>query len=347
MSEALSSPPLLQVDDLAVRYPVKKGLFQPRREVHAVNGISFKVQRGETLALVGESGCGKTTVGRSILRLVRPSAGSIKIEGADIASLPRRHLKPFRRRVQMVFQDSYASLNPRMTAGEIVGEPLGNFGLARGSEREKRVATLFERVGLSRDQIHRYPHEFSGGQRQRLGIARALAVEPSLIVGDEPLSALDVSVQAQIVNLLEQLQQEFGLSYLFIAHDLAVVQQISHRVAVMYLGRIVEIGETADIFQAPIHPYTRALLTAVPLPDPRKRRAIEPLPGEVPSPISPPSGCTFHPRCPLAEDRCRREIPKVQELRPGQFAACHVTASEMSGQPVRLPSNWRERLAPS
>ncbi len=328
MSEALSSPPLLQVDDLIVRYPVRKGLFKARQHVHAVNGVSFHVRRGETLALVGESGCGKTTVGRSIMRLVRPSAGSIKVEGIDIASLSRRQLKPYRRKIQMVFQDPYASLNPRMTAGDIIGEPLGNFGLARGADRENRIVTLLEKVGLSPDHRHRYPHEFSGGQRQRLGIARALAVEPSLIVGDEPLSALDVSVQAQIVNLLDHLQQEYGLSYLFIAHDLAVVQQISHRVAVMYLGRIVEIGETADIFRSPIHPYTEALLAAVPLPDPRKRRVIEPLRGEVPSPIAPPSGCAFHPRCALAEERCQREIPRIQEFRPGHFAACHVKARD-------------------
>jgi oligopeptide/dipeptide ABC transporter ATP-binding protein len=324
----MSSPPLLQVEDLIVRYPVKKGLFKPRQHVHAVNGVSFKVRRGETLALVGESGCGKTTVGRSIMRLVRPSSGSIRVEGVDIASLSRRQLKPYRRKIQMVFQDPYASLNPRMTAGQIIGEPLGNFGLARSADRESRIVTLLEKVGLSRAHLHRYPHEFSGGQRQRLGIARALAVEPSLIVGDEPLSALDVSVQAQIVNLLDHLQQEFGLSYLFIAHDLAVVQQISHRVAVMYLGRIVEIGQTTDIFRSPIHPYTQALLAAVPLPDPRKRRVIEPLRGEVPSPISPPSGCAFHPRCVLAEDRCRREIPQAQEFRPGHFAACHVMARD-------------------
>ncbi|WP_243369637.1 ABC transporter ATP-binding protein [Microvirga solisilvae] len=326
MSELSSSPPLLQVDDLIVRYPVKKGLLQPRKHVHAVNGVSFTVRRGETLALVGESGCGKTTVGRSIMRLVRPSSGAIRVDGIDVASLSRRQLKPYRRKIQMVFQDPYASLNPRMTAGEIIGEPLGNFGIAHGADRESRIMSLLERVGLGRSHFHRYPHEFSGGQRQRLGIARALAVEPSLIVGDEPLSALDVSVQAQIVNLLDHLQQEFGLSYLFIAHDLAVVQQISHRVAVMYLGRIVEIGETADIFRAPIHPYTQALLAAVPLPDPRKRRTIEPLRGEVPSPISPPSGCAFHPRCPLAEDRCRREVPRAQEFQAGHFAACHVMA---------------------
>jgi oligopeptide/dipeptide ABC transporter ATP-binding protein len=328
LSEALSSTPLLQVDDLIVRYPVSKSLFQARQHVHAVNGVSFKVRRGETLALVGESGCGKTTVGRSIMRLVRPSSGSIRVEGVDIASLSRRHLKPYRRKIQMVFQDPYASLNPRMTAGQIIGEPLGNFGIASGADRESRIATLLEKVGLSRAHLHRYPHEFSGGQRQRLGIARALAVEPSLIVGDEPLSALDVSVQAQIVNLLDHLQQEYGLSYVFIAHDLAVVQQISHRVAVMYLGRIVEIGETADIFRSPVHPYTQALLAAIPLPDPRRRRAIEPLRGEVPSPISPPSGCTFHPRCALAEDRCRREVPRIEEFRPGHFAACHVMARD-------------------
>ncbi|MCG7393409.1 dipeptide ABC transporter ATP-binding protein [Microvirga sp. ACRRW] len=326
MSEALSSPPLLQVDDLIVRYPVKKSLFKARQHVHAVNGVSFHVRRGETLALVGESGCGKTTVGRSIMRLVRPSSGSIRVDGIDIASLSRRELKPYRRKIQMVFQDPYASLNPRMTAGQIIGEPLGNFDIVHGADRENRIIALLEKVGLSRTHLHRYPHEFSGGQRQRLGIARALAVEPSLIVGDEPLSALDVSVQAQIVNLLDHLQQEYGLSYLFIAHDLAVVQQISHRVAVMYLGRIVEIGETADIFRSPIHPYTQALLAAVPLPDPRKRRIIEPLRGEVPSPIAPPSGCAFHPRCALAEDRCRREAPQVQEFRSGHFAACHVMA---------------------
>ncbi|MBM6583180.1 dipeptide ABC transporter ATP-binding protein [Microvirga sp. BT689] len=319
-------PPLLSVENLTVRYPVKTGWLEPRRDVLAVNELSFEVRRGETLALVGESGCGKSTVGRSILRLLRPTSGRIVVDGIDIAGLSRKRLKPFRRKVQMIFQDPFASLNPRMNAGEIVGEPLSNFDLAHGRDREERVAALFQRVGLSRDQMRRYPHEFSGGQRQRLGIARALAVEPALIVGDEPLSALDVSVQAQVINLMQELQRDLGLAYVFIAHDLAVVQHISQRVAVMYLGRLVEMGDTRQIFANPRHPYTKALLAAVPIPDPTNRREIKPLQGEVPSPINPPAGCSFASRCPLAESQCRQSIPALVEVAAGQAVACHAMA---------------------
>jgi oligopeptide/dipeptide ABC transporter ATP-binding protein len=323
--EAGAAPPLLEVRDLKKHFPVRRGVFaRVRAQVLAVDGISFTVARAETLGLVGESGCGKSTAGKVILRLIEATAGSVRLEGQELLGLGRREMHRHRRHLQVIFQDPYASLNPRQPAGEIVGEPLANYGLAAGRTRAARIAALFERVGLHPEHMRKYPHEFSGGQRQRLGIARALAVGPKLIVCDEPVSALDVSVQAQVINLLVDLQAEFGLSYLFIAHDLAVVEHISHRIAVMYLGEIVELADRVALFRNPLHPYTEALLAAVPVPDPdfRKPRVI--LTGEVPSPINPPSGCRFHTRCPYVMARCRQETPRFREVTPGHFVACHL-----------------------
>jgi len=315
--------PLLEVRDLRKHYPVRGGFFGgTRRRVHAVDGVSFTLDHGETLGIVGESGCGKSTAAKTIMRLIEPTGGQVLFDGVDITAMSKAGFRPYRKQIQIVFQDPYASLDPRMRAGAIVGEPLLNYGVPR-PEREVRVRELFERVGLHRDTMYKFPHEFSGGQRQRLGIARALALNPRLIVCDEPVSALDVSIQAQVINLLIDLQKELGISYLFVAHDLAVVQHISDRVAVMYLGRLVEIGDTGQLFSNPRHPYTRALLSAVPRPQPGAGKGRIVLKGDVPSPLSPPAGCHFHPRCPYASPRCGTEAPLLRDLGNGQQAACH------------------------
>jgi oligopeptide/dipeptide ABC transporter ATP-binding protein len=326
MSAADGAAPLLEVQGLKKHFPIHQGVFsRVSGYVYAVDGVSFHIERGETLGLVGESGCGKSTVGRTLLKLLDPTAGRIKVRGEDITDLGSAKMLPYRRQMQMIYQDPYASLNPRMSAGDIVGEPLIIHGVAAVKERRERVAQLFERVGLRPELTNAYPHEFSGGQRQRIGIARALALGPELIVGDEPVSALDVSIQAQIINLLMDLQDEYQLSYLFVAHDLAVVEHISHRVAVMYLGRIVEATDKTSLFEMPLHPYTEALLSAVPIPkySARARNRII-LKGDVPSPINPPSGCHFHARCPYAMTRCRHEVPALREVKPGHWASCHL-----------------------
>jgi peptide/nickel transport system ATP-binding protein/oligopeptide transport system ATP-binding protein len=315
---------LLELKNLCKHYPIRKGILSRiSGYVHAVDGVSFSIYEGETLGLVGESGCGKSSVGRTILRLMDPSAGEIYWKGERIDQLTRSQIRPYRKEIQAVFQDPYSSLNPRMRAADIVSEPLRNFEKLSQAKGRERVCELFALVGLRPDQMLRYPHEFSGGQRQRLGIARALSVKPKLIMCDEPVSALDVSVQAQVINLLGDLQKEFGVSYLFIAHDLAVVKHISHRIAVMYLGRIVELAETVELFNRPSHPYTEALLSAVPIPDPKHQRKQIVLGGDVPSPINRPSGCHFHTRCIYAQERCKVEEPKLEETSPGHFVACH------------------------
>ncbi len=316
---------VLRVQDLAKHFPVKQGLFgRVSGHVYAVDGVSFSIHEGETLGVVGESGCGKSTLGKTVLRLLQPTAGQIMLHGEDITRKPERHLRAQRRKMQMIFQDPYASLNPRMRCGEIVGEPLAIHGLASGREKDERVTSLFERVGLRVDQKRRYPHQLSGGQRQRLGIARALALTPSLIIADEPVSALDVSVQAQVINLLKDLQRDYNLAYLFVSHNLAVVEHISHRIAVMYLGKIVELADKKTLFASPLHPYTEALLSAVPVPDPRTKRDRIILRGDVPSPMNPPTGCAFHTRCPYVKDVCRVEAPSLREVTAGHFAACHL-----------------------
>jgi oligopeptide/dipeptide ABC transporter ATP-binding protein len=317
---------LLEVRNLKVHFPVKHGVFsRVNAWVKAVDDVSLTVAPGETVGLVGESGCGKTTLGRAIIRLLEPTAGSVAFEGEDITTLDGAALRARRRRFQMIFQDPVGSLNPRMTVGQIIGEALDIHGLAVDEQaREARIGQLLKDVGLNPQHAQRYPHEFSGGQRQRIGIARALAVEPKLIVCDEPVSALDVSVQAQIINLLQDLQREHGLAYLFIAHDLAVVEHISHRVVVMYLGKVVETAASKAVVTQPKHPYTQALLSAVPVVDPDSKRQRIVLPGDVPSPINPPSGCPFHPRCPVAEARCKTEVPALREVSAGHFAACHL-----------------------
>jgi oligopeptide transport system ATP-binding protein len=321
-----TSQPLVRVENLVMHFPIYRGVI--RRQVgavRAVDGVTFDIQSGETLGLVGESGCGKTTVGRTILQLYRPTAGKVYFMGTDLTRLKGEELRRMRREMQMIFQDPYASLNPRMTIGEIVGEPLLVHGIAKGKELEDRVAELLQLVKLNPAFASRYPHEFSGGQRQRIGIARALALNPKFIVCDEPISALDVSIQAQVINLLEELQEKFHLTYLFVAHDLSVVRHISNRVAVMYLGIIVEIAEKNELYEHPLHPYTQALLSAVPIPDPvaeaqRKRIILE---GDVPSPVNPPSGCRFRTRCPIARPICAEQVPQLRELGSGHYVACH------------------------
>ena len=317
--------PLLSVRNLKKYFPIRRGvLSRVAAHVKAVDDISFDIDKGETFGLVGESGCGKTTAGRAILRLLEPDAGTIRFDGIDLLGLGKQELRRKRRDMQIIFQDPYASLNPRMTIRTIVGEPFAIHGLASGTDREHRVADLLKTVGLGPAVMSRYPHEFSGGQRQSIGIARALALKPKLIVADEPVSALDVSIQAQIINLMADLQQQFGLTYLFISHAIPVIEHISTRIGVMYLGKLVEVGTSAQICLAPKHPYTQALLSAVPIPDPAARKKRIVLRGDVPTPINPPAGCRFHTRCPIAIDRCKVEEPPLREIEEGRDAACHL-----------------------
>jgi oligopeptide/dipeptide ABC transporter ATP-binding protein len=316
---------LLEIKNLRKYFPVRGGFIEGSKGiVKAVDGVNLEVTRGETLGLVGESGCGKTTLGRMILRLEAPTEGEIFFEGENVLGYNGERLKKFRRDVQMVFQDPYASLNPRRSAGSTIGEPFLVHGLADAREREERVARLMGIVGLTREQMRRYPHEFSGGQRQRIGVARALALNPKIIVADEPVSALDVSIQAQILNLLKDLQAEFGLTYIFISHDLSVVEHMSDRVAVMYLGKIVELANSKVLYETPLHPYTKVLFSAIPVPDPARKKERIITGGDVPSPVNPPPGCTFHPRCPYRIERCNREVPALLEISKGHFVACHL-----------------------
>ncbi len=337
-SKTAAEAPLVEVRDLYKYFPVRAGLFSRHvADVHAVDGVSLKIKAGETLGLVGESGSGKTTIGRLILNLLRPTKGAIFFKGRNITTLRRREVRSLRREMQIIFQDPYASLNPRMTVGEIIGAPLRIHGIARGSAVADRVSELIRLVGLRSYHANRYPHEFSGGQRQRIGIARALAVNPTFIVLDEPVSALDVSIQAQVINLLEDLQEQFGLTYLFIAHDLSVIRHISNRVAVMYVGKIAEVAPRDELYENPLHPYTQSLLSAIPIPEPaveaRRKRIV--LTGDIPSPVRPPSGCRFHTRCPVAYARCSVEEPGLLHYGNGHFAACHLV-EEQSGRAPAL-----------
>ncbi|NPV45206.1 MAG: dipeptide ABC transporter ATP-binding protein [Firmicutes bacterium] len=316
---------LLEVKNLKKYFPIKKGIFSKTvAHVKAVDGVDFYVKNGETLGLVGESGCGKSTTGRVILRLLEATEGTVIFQGKDIMTLGKEELQEMRRNMQIIFQDPYASLNPRMTVGDIIGEALDIHRVAKGRKREEKILELLNEVGLRPQHIRRYPHEFSGGQRQRIGIARALALYPRFIVCDEPVSALDVSIQAQIINLMEELQEKFGLTYLFIAHDLSVVKHISDRVAVMYLGKIVELADKDELYESPLHPYTRALLSAIPIPDPELKRQRILLEGDVPSPVDPPRGCRFHTRCREVQDICREQDPEFKDVGDGHFVACHL-----------------------
>jgi oligopeptide transport system ATP-binding protein len=333
--QPLQDAPLVQVRGLVKHFPVENS----DDVVRAVDGVSFEIRRGETLGLVGESGCGKSTVGRCVLRLIEPTSGEITFEGRDVVGMRRNQLRELRREMQIVFQDPYASLNPRMKVGDIIAEPLVIHGIGDRRERRERVAALLARVGLNPDYMNRYSHEFSGGQRQRIGVARTLALQPKLIVADEPVSALDVSVQAQVVNLFQDLQAEFGLTYLFISHGLAVVEHISSRVAVMYLGRIVEVASAVDLYRQPLHPYTQALLSAIPIPDPKHKRERIVLQGDVPTPINPPSGCRFRTRCPIAVDECAAIDPELREVSPGHTVACIRAPEWNTAKPVEdLPT---------
>ncbi|MGB3535622.1 MAG: dipeptide ABC transporter ATP-binding protein [Microcoleaceae cyanobacterium] len=323
--------PLIRLQNIQVYFPVKQGNFfkKQTRFLKAVDGISLEINRGETFSLVGESGCGKSTTGRAILQLEKPTAGTVYFEDINLTNISEKSLQQMRRRMQMIFQDPYASLNPRMTIGKIISEPLIVHHLSTKKQARNRVKELLDLVGLKQNFINRYPHEFSGGQRQRIGIARALTVQPDFIVCDEPIASLDVSIQAQVINLLKSLQKQFNLTYLFIAHDLSVVRHISDRIAVMYLGKVVELADQTQLYENPLHPYTQALLSAVPIPDPEmeKKRERILLTGEIPSPISPPTGCRFHTRCPLAVEECRRIEPEWREINPGHFVACHEVES--------------------